>query len=254
MTTTEYRRQAILDFVSSRSFAGVNDLAAMFNVTTATIRTDLQALEDDGKVIRSHGGVVPAVRPVSDLHEDVKSKENVDQKKRIAAAAAKLVGANDSIIIASGSTMACFAEAITPIEHLNVVTPSVRIAIKLINKEKISLVQLGGQLYPNSLSSRGTIAEAQLENFHCNQTFFGVEGFDLKCGLTCATAEEANLTRKMIERSSNVVVLADSTKLSRKGFGHICDLSDIDVLVTDTDLPEESRLLIEEKGVKVILV
>lgn len=254
MTNTEQRRKDIYELICRHSYAGVSELSSQFNVTTATIRTDLQALEDDGKVIRSHGGAIPAGKAVLDLHEDIKSKTNVPQKKRIASAAAKLVGADDSILIASGSTMVYFAEALHPAHHLNVVTPSVRIAIKLITNPAISVMQLGGIIYANTLSTRGTYAESGLDYFHCSKFFFGVEGFDVTSGLTCATIEEANLTSKMLKSASQSIVLADSSKFGRKGFGRICSLEDIDVLITDSGLSEDSLEMIQSCGVKVIVV
>lgn len=251
MTNVEKRRRYIASFVKRKGSANVSDLAKALNVTEVTIRTDLRALAAEGVIKRSHGGAIPVSRSVVDTKEDIKAKINTEQKKRIAHAAAAMVEKNDSIIIASGSTMVRFAESIVPAETLNVVTPSVRIAMKLIDKTGVSIYQLGGMIYPNTLSVRGDYARMELGSMLCAKIFFGVEGFDIDSGLTCATVEEAHLTQAMMKSASMVIVLADSTKFGRRGFGRICGMEDIDVLITDSGLDEDVRKNIEALGVMV---
>lgn len=254
MKTTEKRRSTILRMISDQGFAKVVDLANNMNVTAVTIRTDLNILEQEGKIIRSHGGAVPTTSKVRDLKEDQKSGEHAIQKSSIAQAAARLVDENDSIIIASGSTMLAFAKAIDTSNPLNVVTPSLRIAMQFIDTPNVTTIQLGGTVYGNTLSTRGEYAEMGLSMFHCNKLFFGVEGFDPESGLTCATIEEATLTRKMIDSATKVIVLADSSKYCRRGFGKICNMDNIDTLITDSGLSEAARRRIEDCGVNIILV
>lgn len=251
--SVETRRNRIADIVSRNGFSNVLDLAETLSVTPATIRTDLRALEERGLVKRSHGGALMVSREVTDLPEDVKGRINVGLKKRIAAKAVQLIENNDTIIIASGSTMVSFAENIIPEGKLNVVTPSIRIAMKLLGNDDISVLQLGGRIYGNTLSTRGEYAESGLELLHCTKLFFGVEGFDMTSGLTCATLEEAALTRKMMQSATKSIVLADSTKFCRRGFGRICRLSAIDMLITDDGLPQEAIRQIEDDGVQVII-
>ena len=253
MTPNAKRRKYISELVTKRGYARVVDLAENLGVTTATIRTDLQYLEDKGALIRSHGGAITATSAVRDLKEDVKKKVNAGPKKRIGKEAAKLINENESIIIASGSTMVAFAEEVVPCESLNIVTPSIRIASQFLDRPNVTILQLGGIIYGNTLSTRGAYAEAGLDTLHCSKVFFGVEGFDIKSGLTCATLEEANLTRKMMKSATQSIVLADSTKFCRRGFGKICNLEDIDILITDNGLPEEARSAIESIGIAVII-
>lgn len=253
MISIEHRRQFILDVVSKHGYTRVTDLAEQLGVTGATIRGDLRYLESQGKLVRSHGGALTATTTVLDLREDVKKMANVEAKEAIANTASSLVAASDSIMIASGSTMAAFANRLNPVGHLNVVTPSIRIAMSFVDNPDVTVVQLGGVIYGNTLSTRGNYAEAGLDLFQCNKLFFGVEGFDLTSGLTCATVEEANLTKKMIKSATQVVVLADSSKYCRRGFGKICNFEDVDILVTDSRLSNEAREMIEALGTEVII-
>lgn len=251
MTNIEKRRKYIVDYIKRKGSANVSDLADALGVTEVTIRTDLRTLASEGLVKRSHGGAIPVSRSVVDVKEDIKAAINIEKKKKIGRAAALMLEKNDSVIIASGSTMVTFADAIVPKESLNVVTPSVRIAMKLIDKPNVSIYQLGGMIYPNTLSVRGDYAQSELSSILCAKLFFGVEGFDIVSGLTCATIEEAILTQAMMKSASQVIVLADSSKFGRLGFGRICKLEDIDVLITDDGLDDEVRKSIESLGVVV---
>lgn len=253
MGAAETRRKKIVEEVKRRSFVSVVDLALRFDVTTATIRTDLNALEDEHLVIRSHGGAIPAVAKVVNLRDDEKAQNNKDRKKLIAVAAAKLVEPNDSIMIASGSTMNFFAEAISVKEHLNVLTPSLRIATRLVDNPLVSLFFLGGYVNDYTYSAYGTYAASGLDIFHTNKLFFGVEGFSADGGLSCGFLDEADLTRKMIKSATKIIVLADSTKYRRRGFCSICSLKDIDILITDSGLSEKARREITEQGVELII-
>lgn len=247
------RRRIIADVVNRNGFANVAELSEMLQVTAATIRSDLTFLEEKGVLKRSHGGAIANSREVTDLPEDVKASVNVSLKKRIAVKAATLVDENDFIIVACGSTMVRFAESLVPKGHLSVVTPSVRISMTLISKENVSVMQLGGMIHDNPLSTRGEYAEAGLDRVHCNKVFFGVDGVDFASGLTCSHIEEASLTKKMIDSSTQVIVLADSSKYCRRGFAKICPISEIDVLVTDSGMPKEAVEKLEQLGVKVVI-
>ncbi len=247
------RKQYILDEIKRSGFVTVTDLAEKLKVTEVTIRTDLRVLQKEGKIDRTHGGATLSTRSVVDMNEDIKAQINVEKKEAIANAAAHLVDRNDTILVASGSTMVAFAEKIESQGQLTVVTPSIRISMKLLAKQNIGIMQLGGMIYPNTLSTRDDYAIQGLANVHCNKLFFGAEGFDMFGGITCATLEEAKLTQKMIAAASQTILLADSTKFGRHGFGKICGLEDIDILVTDNGLQKEVREKIEDLGITVII-
>ncbi|MBQ0081015.1 MAG: DeoR/GlpR transcriptional regulator [Alistipes sp.] len=253
MNATETRRSKIIRKVKALGFVSVSALSEELKVTSATIRSDLNALEQEHIVIRSHGGAIPASSPVTNLREDEKAKRNMDLKLRIAAEATKLVKSDDSITIACGSTMLAFANALNPQGTLNVLTPSIRIALSLVENPNVNVFQLGGMIDSFTYSSHGQYAEKGIEMFHSNKLFFGVEGFDTKVGLSCATIAEADITKKMIQAATQIVVLADSTKFRRRGFCNICSMKDIDILITDDGLDEKAREEIQSLGIKLII-
>lgn len=253
MSSIADRRNKIIEIVSRKGFVKVKDLSKELDVTPVTIRKDLSFLEDQNYIYRAHGSAMPARTPVRDISIKNKKVINSHLKENIGKAAAKLVKENDSIIIASGSTMTIFAENLNPQEHINVVSPSVNISMILGEYDNVTIMQLGGILYGNSLSVRGEDAARSLNNIVCDKVFFGVDGFDIEYGFTCATIEEAELTQHMIKTSAKTIVLADSTKLGRRGFGRICPVEDIDILITDDGLPLEIKESFEDLGIQVIL-
>ena len=114
-------------------------------------------------------------------------------------------------------------------------------------------MQVGGVLYGNTLSVLGAEASKTIENLYCSKVFFGVEGLDLEYGLTCGTGEEASITQKMMHSSQTKIVLTDSSKIGKRGFARICDVGDVDILITDSGMPLDIRRQIEALGVKLII-
>ena len=179
-----------------------------------------------------------------------------DAKRRIAQRAAEMLGETDSIIVASGSTVYAFAEEIKMRQwhHLNIVTPFLRLGVLLNEAENVNVVQLGGTVHKKSLSVLGEEASRSLDDCICSKLFFGVDGIDLEHGITTSTLDEAKLTRRMMHAASQVIVLADSSKFGQRGFGRICALEDIDVIITDDGIPEQMVTIVEEAGVDLIIV
>ena len=120
--------------------------------------------------------------------------------------------------------------------------------------EETTVTVLGGVLYKKSLSVLGEEAARELDDCICSKVFFGVDGIDPEHGITTSTIDEAKLTRRMMHAASQVIVLADSSKFGQRGFGRICALEDIDVIITDDGIPEQMVTIVEEAGVDLIIV
>lgn len=254
MLSIAERRKYILDSLNKHGFVRIADIADELNVTRATIRKDMRFLESKQMLYRTHGSASPVNPHAADVNVEVKSRINSEIKHRIGVRAAKLLYENDSIIVASGSTLYAFAEALRPVGHLNVVTPSLRVSMLLSDEPDITVLQLGGILNGNSLSVRGEYAAQGFQNLICSKLFFGVDGIDPEFGITCATVEEATLTQKMMKSASQSIVLTDSSKIGRRGFGRICSIEDIDILITDDQLPPQIKATLEAAGVDVITI
>lgn len=172
----------------------------------------------------------------------MKGNVNREEKERIARKAVELLNDNDSIIMASGSTIYAFAEAIKREfrSHLNVVTTFLKTSVLLNDVEEINVVQLGGCVHKKSLVGDRRLRRGGAERFRCSKLFFGVDGIDLEHGITTSTIEEAKLTQVMMRSASKIIILADSSKFGQRGFGRICSLEEVDVIVTDSRISEQA--------------
>lgn len=248
------RHQAIMEQLQQEGSVNVTDLCKQLSVSSVTIRKDLKLLEDRQLLFRTHGGATLINPYTIDRTVFEKEKIQTSEKSLIAREAASMIMANDSIIIASGTTVQAMAKEIQPTGNLTVVTSALNVAIQLVKHPNIEILQLGGILRKSSTSVAGLYAERILSDFFCSKLFLGVDGIDLEFGLTTTNAQEAHLNRKMMEVSQKVIVLADSTKFGKRGFGRICDIEEVDRIITDRGIPPHTVNALERMGVKVTVV
>jgi DeoR family transcriptional regulator of aga operon len=248
------RHQFILNRLNEQGFVNVTELSDELNVSVVTIRKDLKILESRKLLFRTHGSATPSNPFITERNIHDKEKISVDQKVRIAKAAMERIDPGDSIIMGSGSTILELANQLHSIKPLTVITASLNVAQVLNINSEIEIHQLGGVIRKSSNSAVGPFAERMMEGFSCNKLFLGVDGIDPDYGLTTTNALEASLNQVMIKSAQKVIVLADSTKFGRRGFGKICDLSAIDEIITDKEVPQTLVKRIEELGITVRIV
>ncbi|MGY6744348.1 MAG: DeoR/GlpR family DNA-binding transcription regulator [Cecembia sp.] len=253
MTIAE-RHKHILEALNKSGFVSVADLSKELDVTMVTIRKDLKILEDKGLLYRSHGSATPVSPYVNDRSVSEKKLVRVEEKTKIALAAMDLVDEDDAIIIGSGTTVVALAQAIPKNKKLTVLTAAMNVTLALIDAPEVEVVQLGGVVRKSSSSVVGHYAEEMLKQFACSKLFLSVDGISLDYGLTTSHMMEAHLNAQMIKAVQKTIVLADSSKFGKKGFGKICNLEDIDMVITDEGIPELYRERLEEMGIEVRVV
>jgi DeoR family transcriptional regulator, aga operon transcriptional repressor len=251
MTIAE-RHKYIIDALQKAGYVSVAELSRELNVTMVTVRKDLKMLEDKGLLFRTHGSATPAASYVNDRPVQEKKLVHVAQKLAIAAKAAEYLQDNDAIIIGSGTTVLAFSQAIPKHLPLTVLTGAMNVTMALMDNPAIELVQLGGVVRKSSSSVVGHYAEEMIQGFACSKLFLSVDGIDLECGLTTTNMMEAHLNMQMIRSVQKTIVLADSSKFGKKGFGKIAALEDVDVIITDKGLSEHYIQKLEEKGIEVV--
>lgn len=234
-------------------FVTVQDLAEQLEVTGATIRRDLRIMEGENLLRRNHGGASLVHEKVIELSLTDRSLICPDEKARIAAAAAAILGENDSMGVTSGSTIEAFVRQLQHKGPIKVVTPSIRLGVLLMEKMDVDLRILGGRIVPNSMSTRDEYSIQGLHNVRCSKLFFSCDGFSIEDGVTSAFVEEAHLTESMMNIAQQRILLADSSKIGKCGFGRICGLEDVDTLITDSGISESLKAKIEALGVDVII-
>ncbi|RBL90621.1 MULTISPECIES: DeoR/GlpR family DNA-binding transcription regulator [Chitinophaga] len=248
------RHKYILDKLAEKGYVNVVDLCKELDVSGVTIRKDLKLLEDKALLFRSHGGATINNPYTNDKPVNEKEKLRSEEKNKIGQAAAALIAPNDAIIIASGTSVLSLAKNIHPKGHLTIITGALNVALELIRIPDVEVIQLGGHLRTSSSSVTGPYAEKILEDFSCSKLFLGVDGIDLEFGLTTSNIMEAHLNQKMIATVQKIIVLADSTKFGKRGFGRICGLEDVDEVITDTAISPHVVKAMEDMGIKVTIV
>lgn len=246
------RHDEILKELDEKGHVLVQDLCEKLNVSSVTIRKDLNFLESIGLLFRNHGGASKQLRYAYEKNVVEKESINVEAKQAIAKAALSLIQENDCIILASGTTMHYLARMLVNFGPLTVLTSSLRVAIELCNNPNINIIQLGGEVRKSSTSIVGSISEGILKQFSCNKLFLGVDGIDVEFGISTSNAAEAHLNQVMMECADQTIILADSSKLNKKGFGKIASLDQVDYLITDDGISTEEQADLEEVGVNVI--
>lgn len=254
MMTQAERHQFIKEQLEKRGFVRVVELADQLGVTGATIRKDLRIMESLHLLYRNHGSASLMTPKVVDLPVQKKSKINSEQKLKLARMADTLISDDDSIIMTSGSTIEALALNLSNHGELNIVTPSIRVGVYLSEKDNVKILMLGGRLVVNSLSVRDSYSEEGLKYVNCSKMFCSCDGLDIEAGVTTATVEEARMTDAMMRASSQVILLVDSSKIGKSAYGKICDVSRIDVLITDSGISPSVKEKIEDEGVQVIVV
>ncbi|WP_028866321.1 transcriptional repressor AgaR [Psychromonas hadalis] len=248
------RRMEIVNIVNQNGKARVEDLAKKFNVSSVTIRSDLSFLEKNGYVIRSHGAAIPNSGVIAELSVQEKRRQNVGVKSFIAQAAAKLISNGDTVILDSGTTTREIASSLKNLENVVVMTSGLDVAMELVSAPGVDVLMSGGVLRKNALSFSGSQAEASLKNYRFDKVFLGVDGFDLRAGITTHNEQEASLNRLMCEVSEQVIAVTDSTKFGRRSCYMIREFGNIDILVTDANIPEEYLQSLRDMKVEVIIV
>lgn len=252
MTLSE-RHKAILESLRNSGSVDVGVLSQQLKVSAVTIRKDLDMLEEKKLLYRTHGGAIIADPYIATRKVSEKEKLHPELKRRIGQRAVELLSPQDALIIASGTTVQAFARCI-PNMKMTVITSAMNVVMELLDKPDIEIIQLGGIIRHSSASVVSEYAIRMLDNFACNKLFLGVDGIDPEYGLSTTHLQEASLNRMMIHSATKTIVLADSSKFGRRGFSKICDMSDIDHVITDSGTPAKMLDAMAERGVKVTVV
>lgn len=238
--TTYERRQSLLDILRKQPGLRVPELAAALNVSEGTVRNDLNALEDQGLLMRVHGG---AVLSQQDQFQNIsfvrRYQQNAAAKLAIARAAAALVNDGDSILLDASSTVYYFAKALSEHRRLRVMTNGFEVARELAQNTTNTVILIGGVVNNESSSVTGLLSEHIIEELHIQKTFLSCSGFSLERGMTEVHLAEAQLKRKVIESSQQLFALVDSTKFGKEDLTSFARPERINRLFTDHHLSSD---------------
>ena len=252
---TSSRRERIVALLREHNSVQIPALAELFGVSTQTLRKDLNFLDAKGVCTRSPGGALLRLGALSPVEEaiDVKRRRFADEKVRIGRAAARLIGAGESVLLDSGTTTLQVARHLNPADSLVVVTNDVGIMNELAARESVQLVFLGGTLRRKNLSFYGTQTERALEGLHVDKLFLAADGFHAEKGVTTHYEPEALLNRLMCRAASEIILVADSSKFGRICLHKILEPQGIARVVTDAGIGTETREQLARIGIEVVI-
>ncbi len=247
----EDRREKAARELSVKGFMSLGELVRVLGVSESTIRRDLEVLEEQGLIRRTHGGAV-YVQDTGGHRLAFAERESAaqPQKQAIARAVAGLIPPAQTVILNGGTTCYEVAKALRG-RHLNVITNSVPIASLLSTEMETEVALIGGYVYPRTGVALGATAEQQLDTLHATQLVMSCAGITRE-GAFNSNQMMVDVERKMKTVADEAILAVDHTKFGRRAVTKLCGLDELDVIVTDADAPRQVRSWLDELDVRVI--
>jgi DeoR family galactitol utilization operon repressor len=244
------REREILDLLTGDSAISVTEIGKHLGVSAVTARAGLNSLAQKGLVVRTWGGAAPAFHP--DMLEHQRTR--VDEKNRIARAAAALVEDGDTIMIEAGTTTALIARYLVGKRDISIVTNNLLVLPYARSNPSLRLTLVGGDFRPNTESLVGPIALQELERFHVRRAFVGTDGFGPEKGLTTHLVEGAEIVKKMASQARETVLVADSSKYGKTGFVLVLPLASVGRIIVDSGLAPRDAAHLKKQNLTLEIV
>lgn len=257
-TKIDSRAKAIMRVLLQTEEISVEGLAQRIGTSAVNIRRDLTRLERRGLVRRTWGGAtLPAARLYKPFQRDHSFQgqqlQFAEQKRRIGLTASELIAEGETVGLTAGTTTTQIARALRHRHSISVVTNALNIAMELSHQTAIKTTLTAGALAGGWKFALVTDpAVSFLKEVYLDKVFLGVSGLDLGCGATTLDRDRADVSRAMIRHASQVIVVADSSKIDRRSSVCVCPFSAVDVLVTDAGISRDSCAAFRSNGVRVV--
>ncbi|HEY9054269.1 MAG TPA: DeoR/GlpR family DNA-binding transcription regulator [Rectinemataceae bacterium] len=244
------RESLILDKLAREGSLAVSQLARELGVSEVTARSDLKNLEDKGFISRTRGGAYPA------FHKDILERQrlNLEEKNRIARAAAELVRDGDRIMIEAGTTTALIVRCLAGRRGVQVVTNSTLVFSYARLNPALTIILTGGLFRKETESLVGPVALRAIADFNVRLAFVGTDGFSVERGMTTQLVEGAEIVKAMRRQAEETWLVADSSKYGRTGFVRVLGLSEVDGMITDSRLGQEAIDSLADTGLRPRIV
>ena len=234
------RRQLILDKLQENESVNVKNLSKDFDVSKETIRRDLEKLQNKNLLKKIHGGAVP-INKKEELSFNIRKKQNIKEKEEIAQKALKYINEGDTIFLDISSTAMYLARALKEIKNITVITNSAKIITELANNKEINAIATGGVLVPNSISFVGPYANSMVNNYFADKFFASCKGISARYGATDSSDLEIEVKKNMVNRASEVIILADYSKFQERGLSSFAEVNKIDKIISDSSVGQKIK-------------
>ena len=249
------RQKRITELLKENGSVFVKELSAELGVTEETVRRDLEKLEQQGTLLRTHGGAVPLDENIHELSLEKRKAANTTAKAHMASKAAKFILPGDTIFLDASTTTFYIAKELKKMKNITVVTNSLRVMNELADTPDIKVIAVGGMISRNQ-SLVGSLAENNIKNnYFVNKMFFSSRGVSAASGILESNEQECAIKQSMMKNATVKIYLCDKTKIDRIGFVQLADISDIDCIVTEKNaLTEELETILKEYKTDVVTV
>ncbi|MCY9661754.1 DeoR/GlpR family DNA-binding transcription regulator [Paenibacillus chondroitinus] len=248
------RKFRIVEYVKIHRVATIAELAQEFNVHEATIRRDLEEIEQKGLAKRTHGGVTIDQWTHNEPSFNERVAQQFDQKDRIGKMAASMVEDGEHIIIDSGTTTLHIAKNLVQRSNITVVTNDMNIATELRDAPGIKVIVTGGDLYPSSYMLNGMFTDHVLGSLHVQKAFIGIPVIHPKYGLMHPEAQLVPTKKGMINAAEKIIVVADDSKIGKVSLHTVAPCTSINTLITGSNVSENVVRQFRDSGMDVIMV
>lgn len=246
------RQKRILELLNQNGSVSVSKLSAEFSITEETVRRDLEKLEKQEQLLRTHGGAVPIDSGAYELSLEKRKNTNTDIKEKLAKIAAEQVYPGDTVFLDASTTTFFMARELKKMKNITIITNSIRVINELSSQSDIKVIAVGG-LVSNNQSFVGSMAENTIEeNYFANKMFFSSKGLTLDGGVLESNEQECAIKQKMIKNSGNIYYMCDKSKFGRIGFSKLITLDKLNYLITDGDFDDNWTSAFDEMDVKVL--
>ncbi|MGL5692621.1 MAG: DeoR/GlpR family DNA-binding transcription regulator [Peptostreptococcaceae bacterium] len=248
------RHKKIYEYLLEHKNATVNDLAEILQVTSMTIRRDLDKMEGCGLITRVFGGAVIDSSIVKEVDYESKEKSKTEEKTKIAIEAEKLVFDNSIVILDSGTTCLEIAKKLIHKNNLKVITTDILIAAYLMKYENIEVYCAGGKIQENIGSCIDNYTVDFFNNISADICFIGASAINEDYILSTFMPEKAKVKSSIMKSAQHKVLVTDNTKFDKRSFAKICSLTDFEMVISNEGLSEEIIREITNKGINLKLV
>ena len=246
------RQKRILELLAQDGAVLVTRLSAELGVTEETVRRDLEKLEKQEALVRTHGGAVPIANSNHELSLEKRKNINVEAKIKLAKEAVNHIVSGDTVFLDASTTTFYIAKELKNMKNITIVTNSLRVVNELAGNQNLNVIAIGGYV-SNNQSLVGSIAQNDIAtNYFANKMFFSSRGATESVGILESNEQECGIKQNMLKNAKRRYFLCDSAKIGRVGFAKLAKISDIDYFFTDAQLSEEFTQILEDNAVKII--
>lgn len=249
------RRNAIMQHLDKNQRIIVKELSQILDVSEATLRSDLNDMEKEGLLKRTHGGAVLLEYDATKYSFSTREKKNKEEKYLISTKAEKLVTQNQCILLDASSTALELAKRLKDSpdrKRLTIVTNGIYTALELRDVPEFTVILIGGVIRPGSSALESTIDAGVLDKINVDIMFTSASGFDFDNGLTDFNVYEVELKKEMVKASNRVIALLDHSKFGKRSIVSFASTDEIDTLIIDNQISEEDRNLLKQYNINVL--